>query len=42
MRVARHETRPMSAARLALWLASLWLWPALLLSARSKPTDTSS
>ena len=39
MRVARHETRPLSAARLALWLASLWLWPALLLSARGKARD---
>lgn len=29
MRVARHETRPLSAARVALWTASLWLWPAL-------------
>ena len=28
-RVARHETRPLGAKRLALWLASLWLWPAL-------------
>lgn len=31
MRVAAHETRPLSAGRVALWLASLWLWPALLL-----------
>jgi uncharacterized membrane-anchored protein len=30
-RVAQHETRPVSAQRLALWLASLWLWPVLLL-----------
>lgn len=30
LRVARHETRPLSAPRVALWLASLWLWPALL------------
>jgi hypothetical protein len=29
-RVARHETRPLSASRLARWLASLWLWPLLL------------
>src|SRR5689334_23920649 len=34
-RVARHETRPLSAGRVALWFASLWLWP-LLLAARSK------
>lgn len=33
-KVARHETRPLSAARVALWLASLWLWPALLLLRR--------
>lgn len=33
-RVARHETRPLSAARVLLWLASLWLWPALLLTRR--------
>ena len=31
MRVAAHETRPLSAGRVALWFASLWLWPALLL-----------
>ncbi|MBL8305235.1 MAG: hypothetical protein JNM33_00965 [Rubrivivax sp.] len=31
MRVAAHETRPLSASRVALWFASLWLWPALLL-----------
>ncbi len=30
-RLARHETRPLTAARVALWFASLWLWPALLL-----------
>lgn len=30
VKVARHETRPLSARRLVLWLASLWLWPALL------------
>lgn len=29
-KVARHETRPVSVARVALWLASLWLWPLLL------------
>ena len=31
MKVAQHETRPLSAARVGLWLASLWLWPLLLL-----------
>lgn len=30
VRVAQHETRPLTAGRLLLWLASLWLWPALL------------
>lgn len=29
-KVARHETRPVSAARVARWFASLWLWPLLL------------
>jgi len=29
-RVAQHETRPLSAARVLRWLASLWLWPLLL------------
>ena len=29
MRVARHEKRPLSVSRVALWTASLWLWPAL-------------
>lgn len=33
-KVARHETRPLSAQRVGLWLASLWLWPGLLLVAR--------
>lgn len=30
LRVAQHETRPLSAGRLLRWLLSLWLWPALL------------
>lgn len=34
VRVAQHETRPLSAGRLLLWLASLWLWPGLLLGRR--------
>lgn len=34
LRVAQHETRPLSAGRVLLWLASLWLWPALLLRRR--------
>jgi hypothetical protein len=32
VRVARHETRPLTLQRLLLWLASLWLWPALFLA----------
>jgi hypothetical protein len=37
VKVARHETRPLTAGRLALWLASLWLWPGLLLAAKKPP-----
>ncbi len=33
-RVARHETRSLSLRRVLLWLASLWLWPLLLLRKR--------
>ena len=33
-KVLRHETKPLSAARVAKWVASLWLWPLLLLSGR--------
>ena len=35
VKLAQHETRPLSARRCLLWLASLWLWPALLLLKRS-------
>jgi hypothetical protein len=28
-KVAQHETRPLSAGRVALWFASLWVWPLL-------------
>ena len=35
-KVARHETRPVSARRVFLWWLSLWLWPGLLLAARRK------
>ncbi len=34
IKVARHETRPLSPGRVLTWLLSLWLWPALLLVAR--------
>jgi hypothetical protein len=37
-KVARHETRPLSAARVGLWLASVWAWPALLLLSRHAAT----
>jgi len=36
VRVARHETRRLSASRVALWVASLWLWPGLLLLGRRR------
>ncbi len=36
-KVARHETRPLSAQRVGLWLASLWLWPGLWLMAAGRP-----
>lgn len=35
-KVARHETRPVTAGRVGLWVASLWLWPLLLASGRGK------
>jgi len=41
VRVARHESRPLSAGRVLLWFASLWLWP-LLLAAGSKKRVTGS
>jgi hypothetical protein len=40
VKVARHETQALCVARLLKWLASLWLWPLLLLLAargRSEP-----
>jgi hypothetical protein len=30
VKVAQHETRPLSASRVGLWLVSLWVWPVLL------------
>jgi hypothetical protein len=35
-KVARHETQALSARRVLLWFASLWLWPLLLLSRSRK------
>lgn len=37
VKVARHETRPVSAGRVLTWFCSLWLWPVLLLAARRAP-----
>jgi hypothetical protein len=37
VKVARHETRPLSPGRVLRWFASLWLWPVLLLAAVSRP-----
>ena len=34
VKVAQHETRPLTAGRAFKWLASLWLWPLLLLGRR--------
>ena len=40
--VAQHETRPLSAPRVLRWVASLWLWPLLLLVARRRPPTATS
>lgn len=32
VKVARHDTQALTPARVGRWLASLWLWPLLLLS----------
>ena len=37
IKVSRHETRPLTLGRVLTWLASLWLWPLLLLVARKPP-----
>ena len=39
VKVAQFETRALSPGRVLTWLASLWLWPLLLLAARKKPVD---
>jgi MFS family permease len=36
LRVAQHETRRVSISRVLQWLASLWLWPLLLLLTRRR------
>jgi hypothetical protein len=35
IKVAQHETTPLSVRRIGLWLLSLWLWPLLLLRRKS-------
>jgi hypothetical protein len=35
VKVAQHETQPLSAGRVGKWLASLWLWPLLLAARRT-------
>ncbi|MBC7938267.1 MAG: hypothetical protein H7Z19_00655 [Chitinophagaceae bacterium] len=37
VKVARHETRPLTPGRVGLWIASLWAWPMLLASRGGKP-----
>lgn len=39
MRVAQHETRPISAGRVLLWLLSLWCWPLLLMRRGAGPSS---
>ncbi len=39
VKVAQFETRALSPGRTFTWLASLWLWPLLLLAARKKQAD---
>jgi hypothetical protein len=36
VKLAQHETTPLSFARVARWFASLWLWPLLLAAGRAK------
>jgi hypothetical protein len=37
VKVAQHETRALSPGRVLTWLASLWLWPLLLLAGKKRP-----
>ena len=37
IKVAQHESRPLTAGRVLTWFASLWLWPLLLLAGRKPP-----
>jgi hypothetical protein len=34
IKLAQHETAPLSFARVARWFLSLWLWPLLLATQR--------
>lgn len=34
VKVAQHETQPLSARRVGLWFASLWVWPVLLIKGK--------
>jgi hypothetical protein len=34
VKVAQHETAPLSFARVATWFVSLWVWPVLWLAGR--------
>jgi nitrate/nitrite transporter NarK len=36
VRVAQHETTPLTLRRAVLWLVSLWMWPGLLLAGRRR------
>jgi MFS family permease len=36
LKVAQHETQPLALGRVLRWLASLWLWPLLLLARRQQ------
>jgi hypothetical protein len=36
VKVAQHETAPLSFARVARWFASLWLWPLLWAASRKQ------
>jgi putative Ca2+/H+ antiporter (TMEM165/GDT1 family) len=35
-KVAQHEERPTTAARVGLWFASLWLWPMLIFNGKKR------
>ncbi len=39
IKVAQHETRPLTTGRVLTWFVSLWLWP-LLLSGGKAPPDS--